>query len=232
MRRLLLFDIDGTLVAGGPAKQAFEVALVDAFGTTGEIRVHDFSGKTDPQIARELLTGAGLTDAEVDAGFPALWRRYQEELEARLPSRPMEVLAGVESLLDALEDSPEVDLGLVTGNIRGGARLKLGSAGLEHRFAVGSYGSDHELRNHLPAIAIERARQHFGAPFPVEEVVVVGDTPRDVECGRHVGARTVAVATGNFGVEALEGTEADHVFADFTDTPRVLGALLNGAAAG
>lgn len=230
MKRLILFDIDGTLIWGGPAKDAFHVALVDAFGVTGPIEVHEFSGKTDPQIARELLTGVGLTDAEVDAGFPTLWQRYQEELEQRLPERPVRVLAGVEDLLDALGDSGRAGLGLVTGNILGGARLKLCSAGLFERFEVGSYGSDDEVRDHLPAIAIERARRHFGAPFPESEVVIVGDTPRDVACGRHAGCRTVAVATGSFSVEALCRTEADHVLPDLSDTEAVLRALLNGVS--
>ena len=92
MKRLVLFDIDGTLVSGGPAKEAFGIALIDAFGTTGPIEVHDFSGKTDPQIARELLTESGLADEEVEAGLDRLWDRYLEELEARLQERPMRVL--------------------------------------------------------------------------------------------------------------------------------------------
>ena len=226
MTRLILFDIDGTLVTGGPAKDAFHVALVDAFGTTGAIDVHEFSGKTDPQIARELLTDAGLTDEEVDRGFPTLWERYQEELEARLPARPMEVLPGVPELLDALESEAVSALGLVTGNIVGGARLKLGSAGLFERFPVGGYGSDHEVRNHLPGIAMERAREHFGTDFAPADVVVVGDTPRDVECGRHAGCATVAVATGNFDAAALEGAGADRVVDDFRATGEVLEVLL------
>ncbi|MGD2071596.1 MAG: HAD family hydrolase [Gemmatimonadota bacterium] len=228
MRRLILFDIDGTLLAGGPAKEAFEVALVDVFGTTGAIDVHEFSGKTDPQIARELLTAAGLSDAEVDTGLPGLWKRYREELEARLPGRPMEVLAGVEELLDALDASGEAALGLVTGNILDGARLKLGSAGLLHRFEVGGYGSDDESRNHLPGIAVERARRRFGRDFPVADVVIVGDTPRDVECGRHEGCVTVAVATGNFDVGALERSGADRVVEDLAGTEALVGFLLDG----
>lgn len=232
MTRLILFDIDGTLVTGGPAKDAFHVALMDAFGTTGDIEVHEFSGKTDPQIARELLTGAGFTDPDVDRGFPALWRRYREELEARLPERPMEVLPGVEPLLDALEDVSEVALGLVTGNIVGGARLKLGSAGLFERFPVGGYGSDHEVRNRLPAIAIRRAREHFGTPFEAPDVIIVGDTPRDVECGRHSGCRTVGVATGNFDARELERAGADRVFADLGATDAVLEGLLEGQGRG
>ena len=130
MRRLILFDIDGTLVRGRAARQAFEVALRSAYGTAGAIDTHDFSGKTDPQIARELLTGAGMADAQVDAGLAALWERYQGELEARIPDEPYRVLAGVRELLDALDASGEAALGLVTGNVVGGARKVPGMAGL------------------------------------------------------------------------------------------------------
>src|SRR5204862_4879706 len=121
---------------------AFEVALRAAYGTAGAIDTHDFSGKTDPQIARELMTGAGLDRARVHAGLPVLFERYLAELEARLPAAPMRVLPGVRELLDALDRSGDAVLGLVTGNVIGGARLKLGSVGLFDRFRVGGFGSD------------------------------------------------------------------------------------------
>lgn len=228
MRRLVLFDIDGTLLRGGPAKEAFHLALLEAFGTAGAIEVHDFSGKTDPQIARELLTEAGVPPGEVDRGLPRLWRRYLAELEARLPDRPVDVLPGVHALLDALEATGEVALGLVTGNIAPGARLKLGSAGLASRFSVGGFGSDSEERNDLPAIAIERARREWRCDFAGDAAVIVGDTPRDVACGRHGGCRTLAVATGRFDLAALVEVEPDHVLADLSDTDRVVELLLDG----
>jgi len=226
MRTLVLFDIDGTLVQGGPAKGAFHRALIDAFGMAGDIEVHDFAGKTDPQIARELLSGAGLEQGDIDAGFPALWRHYVAGLEAALVEHPMELLTGVGGLLDALEAVGDVALGLVTGNIADGARLKLGSVGLDARFPVGSFGSDHETREFLPAIAIERASRRFGVPFDRRRVVVVGDTPRDVACGIHEGVRTVGVATGRFDVDTLLEVGADRAFPDFASTDEVLACLL------
>ena len=228
MRRLVLFDIDGTLLRGGPAKEAFHLALLEAFGTAGAIDRHDFSGKTDPQIARELLTGAGIGEEEVDRGLPRLFERYLEELEARLPDRPVAVLPGVHALLDTLEATGEVALGLLTGNIAPGARLKLGSAGLASRFEVGGFGSDSERRNDLPAIAIERARRRWGREFAGDAVVIVGDTPLDVACGRHGGCRTLAVATGRFGVEQLREVEPDHLVEDLSGTDRVVELLLDG----
>lgn len=225
MRRLLLFDIDGTLVHGGPAKDAFHDALVDAYGTTGDIEVHDFAGKTDPQIARELLTGAGLTDEEVDRGLPLLWAGYLRGLERRLVDDPMEALPGVATLVERLSALADVALGLVTGNIADGARLKLGSVALHERFELGGYGSDSEHRDHLPAVALERARERFGVDFPPHEVLVIGDTPRDIACGRAHDLRTVAVATGSFTASELAGAGADVVLDDLSDTTRVLDVL-------
>jgi len=226
MHTLILFDIDGTLVRGTAAKFAFETAMVETYGTAGAVDSYDFSGKTDPQIARELLSDAGLEDVAVEAGLAGLWDRYIGELESRIIENPMKLLPGVADLIAALDAEPDVALGLVTGNIIRGARAKLGSVGLADRFEVGGYGSDHEVREHLPAIALERAFETWGVRFPPESAVIVGDTPRDVECGKHGGTRTVAVATGRFGREQLEATGADEVFDDFSDVASVIDVLL------
>lgn len=225
MRHLVLFDIDGTLLAGGPAKEAFHRALVETFGTAGDIEGHDFSGKTDPQIARELLEDAGLSSAAVDAGLPALFETYLRELEARLPHDPVRVLPGVPRLLEALLAAGDVALGLVTGNIAGGADLKLGSARLRERFRVGSFGSDSEVRDDLPPVAMRRARVEWAVEFASDRVWIVGDTPRDVACARAHGLRTLAVATGRFDVEALRGSGAERVVDDLDDTGAILELL-------
>ena len=225
VRCLVLFDIDGTLVSGGPAKGAFHEALVETFGTAGPIDGHSFAGKTDPQIARELLTGAGFAKEAIDEGFTALWPRYLARLEARLPLHPMEILPGVHELLDGLARLHDVGIGLLTGNIEGGARLKLSSARLWGRFSIGSYGSDHEQRDELPAIAFVRARDHWGGAVDPRNTVVVGDTPRDVACGQKGGARTLAVATGRYGAADLQSAGADHVLEDLSATEEVLAWL-------
>lgn len=227
MDRLVLFDIDGTLLSGGPAKDAFKRALVEVFGTAGPIGEWEFSGKTDPQIARELLGEAGLRDEEIDAGFPRLWSRYLAEMESRLPERPPRALPGVPELLMELSGRGTVALALLTGNVAEGARLKLAAAGLASWFAVGAFGSDREKRNELPTIAVRRARDHWGVEFSARSVVVVGDTPRDVDCGRCHGARTVAVATGRFGEGVLRETGADVVLRDLGETAVALDAILS-----
>jgi phosphoglycolate phosphatase len=227
MRRLILFDIDGTLLSGGPAKDAFHQALLHVFGTAGPIDSWEFSGKTDPQIARELLRRDGVTDRDIDAGFPTLWSHYLEGLESRLPGRPPRALPGVTPLLDALRREAEVALGLVTGNLARGAALKLGAACIDGPFPVGGFGSDHEERNELPGVALARAQARWGRRFAPDQVVVVGDTPRDVACGKAHGLRTLAVATGRFGPDALAATGPDQTLEDLSETERVLRLLLD-----
>ncbi len=228
MRRLLLFDVDGTLVRGGPAKVAFHEALVATYSATGPIEVHEFSGKTDPQIARELLRLAGLDDASIDAGLPSLFERYVDGLRDRLPAAPVEVLPGVHELVESLAEAADVALGLVTGNVLEGARLKLAGPGLDGLFEIGGFGSDSEERNDLPGIALERARERWNVHFGPDEVFVIGDTPRDVECGRAHGLRTLAVATGSYGDRELRAAGADVVLADFSDARAARDLLLAG----
>jgi phosphoglycolate phosphatase len=229
MRRIVLFDIDGTLLWGGPAKHAFVDAVREIYGTPGAFEHVSFAGKTDPQIARELLLGVGLEPGEIDLGFGRLWERYLTYLEERLPGDPVTVLPGVPELLSALQDFADVGVGLLTGNIAGGARLKLASGGLLEHFAFGSYGSDHEERDELPAIAVGRARSLWGDVVTAGAAIVVGDTPRDVACGKAGGTRTLAVATGTFTTAELAASEPDHVLESLVETEHVLELLLGEA---
>lgn len=225
--RLLLFDIDGTLIRGGPAKSAFGHALKHTFGTAGLIDDYNFAGKTDPQIVRELLVPEGFAASEISAGLPLFWRCYVRELAFRLPSDPTRLLPGVEELVLALSERSDVRLCLVTGNIRGGARLKLAGTGLFKYFRVAAFGSDHEDRNKLPAFVFRRARSRWGRSFDGGDAVVIGDTPRDVACGRAAGAATVAVATGRYSEEELRAAGARSVLPGFDDVERALSVLVD-----
>ena len=225
MTTLILFDIDGTLVTGGPAKEAFEVAMLDTFGRLGNAQDYDFSGKTDPRIARDLLKEVGFSDVVIEEGLSRLWDRYVIELEARITGSPTVLLPGVEQLLLNLERNQSVALGLVTGNIYRGAQIKLKSARLAEYFSVGGYGSDSENRNLLPAVALDRAREKWGVDFQKESVLVIGDTPRDVLCGKAEGTRTVGVATGRFTKQDLMEVGADMVFDDFSQVEKVADLL-------
>jgi phosphoglycolate phosphatase len=226
MRQIILFDIDGTLLWGGPAKSAFVDAMNETYGTPGDIENVSFAGKTDPQIARELLESSGMPHDEIARGLEQLFGRYLAYLEARLPEHPVTVLPGVPELLDALAGYDDVGVGLLTGNVAGGARLKLASGGLWGRFDFGSYGSDHEHRDELPSIAVARARELWGEVVTADRAIVVGDTPRDVQCGKAGGTRTMAVATGSFTSDELRVHDPDHVLEDFSSTAAVVDLLL------
>ncbi|MEX0907978.1 MAG: HAD hydrolase-like protein [Gemmatimonadota bacterium] len=230
MKRLVLFDIDGTLLtADGAPRRAFHRAMLEVYGTAGPIATHRFDGKTDPQIARELLAVAGLPDAAVTNGLPVLWRTYLRELGSELarPSHRTTVLPGIFPLLDDLDRRrDDVVLGLLTGNIQHGAALKLGSAGIRHEFRVGAFGSDCEHRDGLPPVAVDRAREITGVGFTRSDIVIIGDTPSDVTCGRALGARAIGVATGRFGPVELREAGAAAVFADLTDTAAVVDTIL------
>lgn len=228
MKRLLLFDVDGTLLdAAGAGRAAIEGALRDTFGTTGPIDEFPFAGRTDPEIARGLLRAAGLADEAIDAGFPRLWRAYAVRLEAALEERRGRVLAGpgVPELLRRLAEAGSFALGLLTGNIEEGAWRKLRACRLDGAFAFGAFGSDSERRDELPAIALERARAVTGVRFDPGETVVIGDTPLDIGCARAVGARALAVGTGGYSVSELAAHGPDWVLPSLADAESVVGLL-------
>ncbi|HEX7239372.1 MAG TPA: HAD hydrolase-like protein, partial [Longimicrobiaceae bacterium] len=218
----------GTLLsAGGSGKRAFHDALMEVFGTTGPIDGYSFAGRTDPQIARELLAATGIDPAEVESRSAELWRVYVRNLEREIPRTEVRVLPGVLPLLERVEAGGNgTVLGLLTGNVVEGARLKLDAAGIGFgRFRVGAYGSDHADRPELPAVAVARAEALTGHRYREKEIVIVGDTPFDIACGAHLGVRTVAVATGQHPAEELAEHGPDHLFEDLSETERVWEAI-------
>jgi phosphoglycolate phosphatase-like HAD superfamily hydrolase len=230
--KLVLFDIDGTiLLTDGAGKRAIHRALIEVFGGTGPEN-HRFDGKTDPQIVRELMRLEGHGDAHIDEHMSPLFDRYVDYLheELRAGSTGVRVMPGIRELLDALDARHDVVLGLLTGNLEAGARAKLDSAGISpDRFQVGAYGSDHETRGELPAVAQRRARERLGVDIPGSDVVVIGDTPDDLRCGLGIGARAIGVATGHFSVQELRQYEPAAVFADLSDTEDVVRAVMGDA---
>lgn len=230
--KLVLFDVDGTLLwTDGAGRRAIHRALLDEAGAAGPIDTYRFDGKTDPQIVRELLTLAHHPQATDDAMIQAVCRRYVDHLRAELdrPAQATKILTGIEPLLAALEPHEKAEralVGLLTGNVAPGAALKLRSAGLDPgRFRVGAYGSDSAQRGDLPRVAAARASAQTGRVFAGSDVVILGDTPDDVACGRSLGARSVAVATGFYDVSALRACGASYVFETLADTAAVLDAI-------
>lgn len=226
--RLFLFDVDGTLVnARGAGRGAFARALEAVYGTAGAVETYDFRGKTDPRIVLDLMTGAGFGEAAIRARLDACFARYVLELEAMLgDDSRITVMPGVPDLVRRLSQREDAVVGLLTGNIEAGARVKLRPTGLLPLFRVGAYGSDDVDRRHLPAIACARASALVGRDFPFERVTIIGDTPLDVDCARACGALAVAVATGFHAADELAACAPDFLFTDLGDVERVLGALL------
>ena len=230
--KLVLFDIDGTiLLTEGASKRALHRALIEVFGATGPDD-HAFGGKTDPQIVRELMRVVGHGDDHIDARMTELLDRYvvylQEELQ--IGADGIRVMPGVRELLDALDEREDAIVGLLTGNLEEGARAKLSSAGIDpDRFVIGAFGSDHEERGQLPAVAQRRTREQLGIEVVGEDVIVIGDTPADIHCGREVGARAIAVATGHYTMAELREHMPAALFADLSRTDEVVRAIFAGA---
>lgn len=225
--RLLLFDIDGTLVlTGGAGQRAMNRAFDDVFGIPEAFAGVDLAGRTDTSIVADAFARQGIeADADTVTRFRARYLACLQE-EVPRPGAGTRVLPGIAPLLDALEPQPRTFLGLLTGNYADAAEVKLAHFGLWRYFRCGAFGDDHGDRNHLVPVALERARAR-GLPPHVEtaHVVVIGDTPRDVACAHAHGARCLAVATGGYSRRTLEHAGADVVFEDLSDTRAVLRAL-------
>ena len=228
--KLILFDIDGTLLSSnGAGRRAMEWALNAHFGTPGAPS-YRYDGKTDRQIVRDQLRAAGVADGDIDASLPSVEQTYLERLEFELsaPTARVTSYAGVFELLDALRPLADRVLGLLTGNLERGATVKLRAAGIDPaQFRVTAFGSDHEVRAELPSIAQTRAREQLGLDLVGECLIIVGDTPADIACGRPIGARTIAVATGQYTVDDLARHDPAYVFADLSDTAAILAAIAN-----
>jgi phosphoglycolate phosphatase len=226
--KVVLFDIDGTILrTDGAGRRAMERALDEVFGTRGASD-HRYDGKTDRQIVRELMRGAGFDDAEIDQRMPDVLAIYLTGLHEELQHGDTRVrtFEGVVELIDALERRSDRVVGLLTGNVEPGAFAKLTAAGLlRERFRVGAFGSDHEDRDELPAIALQRARSLMAREVRGDSLVLIGDTPADVRCGLGIGARAIAVATGRYSVDDLRAHDPCAAFSDLRDTESVLRAI-------
>ena len=229
-RKLVLFDIDGTLLlTAGAGRRAIVAALTDEVGHSPGFERVRFDGKTDPQIVAEMLEIAGQPEARESPRVRKLCERYVAYLARELerPTTRTTIMPGVHPLLDRLEAEPGVVLGLLTGNLAEGAALKLRSGGIvPERFRVGAYGSDAAHRPDLPPIAARRAEPIFGRVPRGDEVVIIGDTPADIACGSGIDARALAVATGAFSMADLAACGPHALFEDLRDTEAVVEAIL------
>ena len=220
---ICLFDIDGTLLSsGGAGKAAIETALAEEF----EVAVHaqvPYSGRTDRAIIRDLFRLHGVEESP--ANLQRLIQGYLQRLPGCLAAHKGKVLPGIADLLQQLVDRGTVAVGLLTGNIRAGARAKLGHFGLDRHFAFGGFGDVHFDRDDVAREALEAVHAHLDGAVVHERIWVIGDTPLDIRCARSIGARVAAVATGWHTLAELETAEPDLLLADLADPAPLLNML-------
>ena len=232
--RILLWDIDGTLIrsvkTGGYKDYSIPV-LEEIFGTAGRLADMKVSGMTDLQIVFEALSDEGFTHEEILARAGVLASRLTEEARKVTANgtRFFEVLPGVRETLETLADHPRYQSALVTGNVQSMAHLKMELVGLDKFFTLpGAFGDESHNRRDLPARAAERIRKHLQLDLAPEEFIVIGDTPNDIDCARHFGARAVAVGTGRFySTEEILACKPDALLPDLADTELVIKTLAN-----
>jgi phosphoglycolate phosphatase len=226
--KLLLFDIDGTLIRSNRAgRMALGAALAELFGSAGPLESYRMGGKTDARIITDLLVAIGLELEEIEARLPDVYALMANKAHVIYPDRGIAPCPGIENLLQNLQSRSDVLLGLQTGNSSSTTPLKLLAAGIDPaQFPVGAYGSDDLDRNHLPAIAMRRAGELTGQQLTGDNTIVIGDTPADILCARAGKATDVAVASGWHSSSTLARYHPDFLFDDLSDTSVVLQTLL------
>lgn len=230
--RILLWDLDGTLVRGkryGVFMDYTIPMLETVFGTAGSLQGMIVSGMTDLQIVEEALRGSGITREQINARKDELRRCYIEEMKRAVGNgaQIIEAMPGAREVLDALDAHPRYANALLTGNIEPAAHLKIELTGLAEFFKLpGAFGDESFDRRDLPAIAAQRISEHFGASLSPQQFIVIGDTPNDIACARHFGARVVAVATGRIhSADQLRACEPDALLPDLLDARLVMNTL-------
>ncbi|MDQ3283849.1 MAG: HAD hydrolase-like protein [Acidobacteriota bacterium] len=227
--RLVLFDIDGTLLTDrGASREAFRDALQAVYEYDGDLARYDFSGRTDPQIAHMVLRDAGWKAEDVDARIEELWKIYLAGLARNATTERVQVMPGIRELVAILHERQDVVLALLTGNIESGARLKLGGAQLNDYFPFGAFGSDSADRTQLPPFAVRRASERLDMHFKGSDVVIIGDSIYDVRCGVPYDATTIAVASGKTPAHLLQAENPTHFFENAADVRRVVEAVVGG----
>ena len=227
--RLVLFDIDGTLIHSNRiGRAALGRALHETFGTAGAFDNISFNGMTDRGLVHALMLAEGWPEADIQARLPHFYERMAAAGRELFTAEHIRPCPGVLPLLAALARRDDVVPALLTGNIRHTVPLKLAAAGIDPaQFRVGAFGSDSALRDELFAIALARAETQLGLRFAPRDVMIVGDTPGDIGCARAGGGRVIAVATGPYSADVLRDCRPDHLFVDLTATEAVLQALFD-----
>ncbi len=230
MTRLVLFDIDGTLLkTSGIGQASTRIALERVYGTSGDLPKFYPGGRTMEAILYDTLLDAQIRPEFICAGRRLFYAEYNAAFSSKIKDGGFSVkpCKGSPELVQALSANKNVLIGLLTGNHHRTAALKLSAAGYDfEQFAIGAYGHESADRTLLVDLARDRAFKMVGQYIPAQDVVVVGDTARDIESAKNAGARSVAVVTGTDDMEMLRAAQPDHLFEDFKDTQAVLKAIL------
>jgi phosphoglycolate phosphatase-like HAD superfamily hydrolase len=220
----ILFDIDGTLIdSGGAGMLSLNLAFKEFFSVDDAFRAIRMAGKTDLQIVNEALRMHNIDSS--NGNVPGFFASYVRHLEITIHDRKGHIKPGIRQALELLHVRDDIVLGLLTGNIETGAMIKLEAFGLAEFFEAGAFGENDPDRNKLLPIAVEKLREKKGIEIDYSQCIVIGDTPRDVECSKPYGAYAIAVATGPYSYDELSGTAADAVFHDLSDTDNFLHIL-------
>ena len=223
-KKLILFDIDGTLLtSGGAGERALRLGFRDRFGIEDDLSTVEIAGRTDSGIVRRMLAAHRLP--ETPENIAAFFDGYLHHLAREIPRTPGRLLPGILPLLEALKPRTDIVLALLTGNLARGAEIKLRHYGVWHYFEFGAYADDHHDRDQLGHFAKTRALAHHRIEFPPERIFVLGDTPHDITCARAIGAKAIAIATGKFSRTDLTPHAPDFLFDDLADMEAVLRAL-------
>lgn len=227
MKKLVLFDIDGTIMnTDGGGAVSCQRALETLFDRPVSLDNYKMSGKTDTQIVLELMEREGVGRDVTMGKLNAICDLYIEGLEREVVDWDPQICLGIPALLDRLSEMSDVLLGLLTGNIERGAEVKLNRLDLWGYFKTGAFGDRTPERRMLPGIAQRVAEEQTGQRFEQKDIVVIGDTPNDILCGRDLDVKAIAVATGSFDLDTLASYDPDYLFGDLSDTSRVVDAIM------
>ena len=228
MKKLVLFDIDGTIMntdSGGAS--SCQETLQEIFDRPVSLDDYQMSGKTDTQIVLELMEREGVARDVTMEKLDAVCDGYIEKLNEEVYGWDPEVCPGIPVLVERLSQMDDVVLGLLTGNIKRGAEVKLNQVGLWSYFVTGAFGDRAPERKLLPGIAQKTAEEQLGKRFEQKDIVIIGDTPNDILCGRDLNVKAIGVATGSFEVATLSEYDPDYVFEDLGDTDEVVKAIMS-----
>ncbi len=230
LKKLVLFDIDGTLLTVNSINRRILMdALRQVYGTEGSAGTHNFAGKMDSVIIYEVLQNTGLSDAVIAEKFDKAKKTYIEMFRMHARHTDIILMEGIRELLDKLSASSELMLGLLTGNFEGSGRHKLLLPDINHYFSFGAFADDAASRNELPQVAVDKAYQLTGKKFSEQNIIIIGDTEHDIACAKVVNAKSIAVATGTYSSEELKKHNPHILYENLTATDIVISEILQSS---